>query len=108
MYKKFVNTVKLLNLIFQSLYTLALPIGCGALISHLTTKHLSWPDWVWALFLTLGVIIGLVSMVKYILTDIKNMERMKALAEANDALEREKAQKQQSLREEFKKAESEE
>ena len=59
MHKKILNALELLNMLFQALYTLALPIGIGALASFLLTKYANAPSFVWAILLTLGVFIGL-------------------------------------------------
>lgn len=107
MYKKFMGTLRLLNLLFQAIYTLALPIGISVLISHLVTKHLSWPRWVWALFITVGTLLGLVAMIRYILAEINNMERFEQQKEAERAKAMEKTRKQEDLLKEFKHNESE-
>lgn len=78
----------MLNLLWQALYSMALPIGIGALASFLLTKYASAPTWIWAILLTFGTIVGLYSMVKYILSAIASLERMEkqqAEAEAEKA-----------------------
>jgi hypothetical protein len=94
MYKRFISAFQMLNILFQSLYSLALPIGFGALISFLLTKYLSAPRWIWAIFITLGVFSGLYSMVKFILTATSALEKLDHEREARDAAEKEKLERQ--------------
>lgn len=87
MYKKIFNAFHVLNILFQALYTLALPIGIGALISFLLTKYAGAPGWVWAVLLVLGVFVGFYSMIRFILTAAKNLEKIE---EGQKAREKEK------------------
>ncbi len=98
MYRKFINAFQLLSILFQSIYTLALPIGIGALASFLLTKYVGWPTWIWALFLTVGTFTGLYSMIKYILSAIKNLERLEKQREASINAAKEKKELQERLR----------
>lgn len=77
MYKKFISAFQMLNILMQSLYSLAFPIAIAALISFLLTKYASAPKWIWVILLLLGTFTGLYSMVKYILSATKGLERMK-------------------------------
>lgn len=99
MYKKFLDAMQLLNIVFQAIYTLLFPVGIGALASFLLTKYASFPSWIWAILLTLGVLMGLYSMVKYILTALKNIEALKKQREKDAAERSEKEEKQKQLRE---------
>ena len=54
MYKKLIRAMESLNILFQALYTLALPVGLGAIVSYLLTKYTSVDGWIWAVLLTLG------------------------------------------------------
>ena len=76
MYKKLVSALYVLNIVFQAFYTLALPIGIGALISFLLTKYTSIGGWIWAVLIILGVMTGLVSMVRFILSSMAALERL--------------------------------
>ena len=76
MYKKIVSALYSLNILIQAIYSLAVPIGVGALASFLLTKYASFPDWIWAVLLILGVFVGLYSMVKFVLTASENLERL--------------------------------
>ena len=98
MYKLFLNAFRLLNLLFQALYSLGFPIGVGALISFLLTKYTSAPKWIWAILLTLGTFAGLFSMVKFILSATEAMKRLEKEQIRSDAERREKEEMQAALR----------
>lgn len=106
MYKRFVNALYVLNILFQSLYTLALPIGVGALVSYLLTEYTSCPKWIWAVLLMLGVFCGLFSMIKFLLTSIKNFELLEKQREMTKAEAEEKASRQAELRALYKSEEN--
>lgn len=76
MYKRLVSALYVLNIVFQAFYTLALPIGIGALVSFLLTKYASAPKWIWAVMLMFGVFTGLYSMIKFILTATAGLDRL--------------------------------
>ena len=97
MHKKILNALELLNMLFQALYTLALPIGIGALASFLLTKYANAPSFVWAILLTLGVFIGLYSMIKFILTAIKNMEKLEKQREKDLAEKQKKEERKMRI-----------
>lgn len=98
MHKKIFNALELLNILFQAFYTLALPIGIGALASFLLTKYASAPSWIWAVLLIVGVFIGLYSMIKYILTATSGMDKRNKQIKHFKAEEEEKEARQQRLR----------
>lgn len=76
MYKRFVSALYALNIVFQGFYTLALPIGIGALASYLLVKFANAPGWIWAVLLILGAFCGLFSMIKYLISAMNNLERL--------------------------------
>ena len=89
MHHKILNAFKLLNMLFQGFYTLALPIGVGAVASFLLTKYASAPSFIWAIFLTLGVFIGLYSMIRFILSSLDSMSRLEKQREIDLAEKKE-------------------
>ncbi len=102
MNRKFFNALQVLNMLFQALYTLALPICIGALAAFLLTKYASAPGWIWAVLILLGVLLGLYSMVKLILAMSAGMERAERQREEVIRLRREKEERQERLRAESK------
>ena len=108
MYKKIANSLYILNTLFQALYCLGLPIGLAALASYLLTEYASFPGWIWALLITLGVMVGLYSMVKFILVSMKSFERLQKEREKTATELEEKLNRQKELRDAAKNKESEE
>ena len=98
MYKKIISAFQLLNILFQALYSLALPIGIGALAAFLLTKFASIEKWIWAPFLIAGVFTGLYSLVKFLLTATKNLERLEKERDLRESEERERKNKQEKLK----------
>ena len=98
MYKKFIGAFQLLNLLFQSLYSLAMPIGLGALAAYLLTKYASFPGFTWAILMVLGTMIGLCSMVKFILTASESLVRLERQRERTEAEKEAKEAMQARLR----------
>ena len=78
MYKRFVNALYLLNIIFQSFLNLLTPIGLGLLLSYLLTAHAGAPSWIYAPLTVFGVFVGLFSMVKFILSATRALDRLEA------------------------------
>ena len=76
MYGKFVSAVYLLNIIFQSFFDLAMPIGVSILASWLLVEKASAPGWIYAPLVVIGVIIGFSSMIRFILSAMKALDRL--------------------------------
>ena len=76
MYRKLVSALYVLNIVSQAIFTLLIPIGIGALVSFLLVKYASLPPWIWAIFITLGAMTGLYSMIKFILSATAGLERL--------------------------------
>ena len=66
MERKLVNAIQVFNILFQAIYSLLFPVGVGAVISYVLVEFCGAKSWVWALLLTAGVLVGLVSMVKFV------------------------------------------
>lgn len=76
MYRKLVSALYVINIVSQAIITLAIPIGFGALISYLLTEYAAAPPWIWAIFITLGALTGLYSMIKFILSAMAGLESL--------------------------------
>lgn len=83
MYRKFITPVYILNIVFQSLFSLLTPAGLAFLSAWLLDKYTSVGGWIYALLITLGVLVGFYSMINFIL---------RAMA-ALDALEKQNREK---------------
>lgn len=98
MYKKFINAFNLLNVLLQALYSLAFPIGVGALASFLLVKYASAPEWIWAVLMIIGTFAGLYSMIKFILSATENIERIEKERRASEEEKIEKERRHEQLR----------
>ena len=76
MYRKFISAMYLLNIIFQSFFNLAFPIGLAILGSWLLVEKAGAPGWIYAPLVIVGVAIGFVSMVRFILSATRALDRL--------------------------------
>ena len=84
MYRKIVSTTYVLNIIFQSFFNLAFPIGLGILISWLLVENAGAPGWIYAPLVIIGVIIGFSSMIRFTLSAMRALERLEAKSNRAD------------------------
>ena len=75
-YKKIVNVMYVLNIVFQSFFNLALPMLLMAGGAWLLVRYVSAPEWIYAPFIVLGALTGFYSMVKFILSAMASLERL--------------------------------
>ena len=89
MYRKIVNATYVINIIFQAFLTLLMPAGFCFLISWLLVSYASAPKWLYAPLLILGVLVGLISMIKFVISAMSALEKLEAesMAEANEKCE---------------------
>ena len=76
MNKKWLSALYALNIIFQSFFSLAAPIALALALGWLTVSLIGAPSWVYVPFIVLGVIAGLYSMVKFILSAMGGLSRL--------------------------------
>lgn len=76
MYKRFVNSLYVLNILFQAIFTMLVPVGLGALGAYLLTTLAGVGGWIWAVLIILGVFTGIYSMIKYVLVAMAALERL--------------------------------
>ena len=65
-----------INIVFQSIFTLVWQIGLSVLIGWLAVEKLGAPDWTYVPLILIGVGTGLVSMVRFILAAMKSLEHI--------------------------------
>ena len=76
MYRKFVSTMYVFNILFQSFFNLATPILLMLGLSWLLVEKCSAPAWIYAVLGVFGVLVGFVSMIKFILSASASLERL--------------------------------
>ena len=101
MKNEFTEGVKVLNIVIQSFLSLILDIFVAVGLGWLLVEKLGAPDWTYAVVITLGVLIGLLSMLKFILAASANMEKIEQDKKKDSEEKRKKAKKQKELRDFF-------
>ena len=76
MYKNFVSTMYVLNIVFQAIFTLLITHALFFFINYLCVWKFEFPTWTYAISLTLGFIIGIISMIKFVISASEALERL--------------------------------
>lgn len=76
MFRKFIGVAYVLNIVFSAIFTLATPIGLCLLASWLLVEYASVGKWIYALLITVGALVGLVSMVRFVTSAMSAYERL--------------------------------
>ena len=64
------------NIIGQAIFTLLTPAALMFGISWLLVSRAGASSWIYAVFISVGIIAGLVSMVKFVINATSNLERL--------------------------------
>lgn len=70
------STFYVINIVFQSIFTLVWQIGTALLVGWLFVTYAGAPSWTYVPLILLGVVSGLVSMVRFILAAMRSLERL--------------------------------
>lgn len=65
-----------INIISQAIFTLLVPTALTLGLSWLFVSRVGAPSWLYAILIPIGVIAGLVSMVRFVITATANLERL--------------------------------
>lgn len=76
MYKNFVSSLYVLNIIIQCIFTLLSPAALMLLVSWLLVSKAGAPGWLYAPLIIVGVLVGLVSMVRFAIVASEGLERL--------------------------------
>lgn len=76
MYKNFVSSLYVINIVFQAIFTLLITPLIFFLINYLCIRNFSFPTWSYAISLTVGFVIGLTSMIKFVISASEALERL--------------------------------
>ena len=76
MYRNFVGGLYVLNIVFQAFFTLLIPPALLFFINYLCISKLSFPTWTYAISLSIGFIIGIVSMIRFAISASEALERL--------------------------------
>lgn len=70
------SAIYIVNVVFQSIFTLLMHIGGGLLISWILVEKLGLPAWLYAVVILLGVLTGFFSMIRFILSTMKALDHI--------------------------------
>lgn len=70
------SAIYIVNVVFQSIFTLLMHIGGGLLISWIFVEKLGLPAWLYAVVILLGVLTGFFSMIRFILSTMKALDHI--------------------------------
>lgn len=76
MHKRLFSVLYAVNIISQAVFTLLMPTALGFFVAWLLVSKVGAPEWIYAVLITLGVVSGLVSMVKFAISASENLERL--------------------------------
>lgn len=76
MYKRFVGAMYVINIIAQAIVTLLIPAALMLAIAWLFVEKCGAPGWLYAVLITLGMISGFVSMIRFVIRASESLERM--------------------------------
>ena len=82
MYRKFITPVYILNIIFQSIFDLLTPAAIAFLGAWLLDRYTDVGGWIYAVFITVGVMIGFFSMIMFI---VRATAALEAIEKQNQA-----------------------
>jgi hypothetical protein len=64
------------NIVFQSIFTLLFNIGLGLLLSWILVDKCGLPTWIYAVIITIAVVTGLISMIRFILVAMRSLDNL--------------------------------
>lgn len=73
---KLYSAIYVINIVFQSLFTLGMHIGVSILLSWVLVEKVGAPSWLYALIILIGVFSGLLSMIRFILSTMKALDSL--------------------------------
>lgn len=78
MYKRHITALYAVNIMFQAILTLLLNVGLALLVSWLADTYWGAESWIYAPLVILGVLTGLASMIKFVLSSMRALEHLEA------------------------------
>ena len=76
MHKKLFSVLYAINIISQAIFTLLIPAGLGFGAAWLLVSRLAAPEWLYAVFISVGILAGLISMVRFAISAAEGLERL--------------------------------
>lgn len=76
MYKRFVGAMYVINIIAQAMFTLLIPAALMLAVAWLFVEKCGAPGWLYAVLVTLGIISGFISMIRFVIRASESLERL--------------------------------
>ena len=76
MKSKLFSALYMMNIVFQALFDLVLPASLLFALSWLLVKRVGAPEWIYAISIPLGMLIGLYSMIRFIIAATSALNRL--------------------------------
>ena len=70
--------IYVLNIIVQAIFTLAFSILIFVGIGYAAVELIGGPSWIYVITILIGVLTGLISMVRFILSAMQGLDRLEA------------------------------
>lgn len=70
------NAMYAFNIILQAFWSLLFPVGAGLLLGWLLTEKCGMGSYVFVVLILLGVLIGFVSMIRFLMSALAGLERL--------------------------------
>ena len=74
--KNFMNAMYAFNIILQAFWSLLFPIGASVLLGWLLTEKCGMGSYIFVILILLGVLAGIVSMIRFLLSALAGLERL--------------------------------
>ena len=84
MHKGFFGLLYYLNVIFQATFTLLTPPALLFVLAWLLVNKAGAPSWIYVIAIMLGVLTGLFSMIKFVISASSSIERLQNQNRKND------------------------
>ena len=76
MHKRLFSVMYAVNIISQAIFTLLMPAALGFCLAWLFVAKMGAPEWLYAVLIPIGIIAGLISMVKFAISASESLERL--------------------------------
>ena len=94
MYKKFVSSFYVVNIVLQSIITLVAPAALMFFVAWLLVEKCSLPTFIYVPFIVIGFLAGLISMVRFAISASEGLSRLEGEHKKTTEKKQDKYEKQ--------------
>ena len=84
--RNFMNAMYAMNIILQAFWSLLFPIGGGVLLGWLLVEKCGMASYLFVILILLGVFVGMISMIRFLISALAGLERLEKEQKNNDRL----------------------